>query len=114
MLHRRGRDPSSQLPRPTFTLMTWAELRAVAQRARRRVLGPAGIYFGATLLARAGAVLLIPIYTRRLTREEYGDYALAQTMIAFLPTLLSLGLLSAMARYYYDDKDVAASRDKAG
>ena len=83
-------------------------------RARRRVLGGAAIYFGATLLARAGAILLIPIYTRRLTREEYGDYALAQTLIAFLPTFLSLGLLSAMARYYYDDKDVGASRDKAG
>ena len=83
------------------------------RRGLRRVVGPAGIYFAATLLARAGAILLIPLYTRRLGRDEYGDLALAQTIVAFLPTFLSLGLLSAMSRYYYDDKDVAASREKA-
>lgn len=94
--------------------MTASEkLVAALRRGLRGTLGPAGIYFAATVLARAGAIALVPLYTRRLTPEEYGDYALAQTVIVMLPTFLSAGLLSSMARYYYDGKDLAAARIKA-
>lgn len=78
-----------------------------------RRVGIAGVYLGATVLARAGAILLIPLYTRRLTTGEYGDYALAQTLIALLSTPLALGLHSAVARFYFEAKDLKKSIERA-
>jgi O-antigen/teichoic acid export membrane protein len=67
-----------------------------------RVVGTAAIYLAATVLARAGTLLLIPLYTRRLSVDEYGDYALAQTLFALLPTPLSLGMHAAIPRVYFE------------
>ncbi len=52
---------------------------------------PAAVYLAAVVLSRAGAFLLIPLYTRRLTLEEYGQYALFLTLLAFLSTLIVRG-----------------------
>ena len=68
---------------------------------------PAAVYLGASILARAGSLLLIPLYTRRLTLEEYGHYALFLTLLAFLPTFLSMGLVTAIPRAYFSEKDRA-------
>jgi O-antigen/teichoic acid export membrane protein len=69
---------------------------------------PVAIYVGASVLARVGGIVLIPLYTRRLTPAEYGDYALAQTLVLIFPALFTFGLLSAIPRVFYDG-DVAAS-----
>jgi O-antigen/teichoic acid export membrane protein len=68
---------------------------------------PAAVYLGASILARAGSLLLIPLYTRRLTLEEYGHYVLFLTLLAFLPTFLSMGLVTAIPRAYFSEKDRA-------
>jgi O-antigen/teichoic acid export membrane protein len=91
-----------------------AKARAALENFRGKGLGSAAIYLGATILARAGAFVLIPLYTRRLTIEEYGEYALAQTLVQILPTFLSLGLVSAIARFYYDEKDVKVATQRVG
>jgi O-antigen/teichoic acid export membrane protein len=66
---------------------------------------PATVYLGASILARAGSLLLIPLYTRRLTLEEYGFYALFLTLLAFLSTFMSAGLVAALPRAYFSEKD---------
>jgi len=60
---------------------------------------------GAVVLSRAGSFLLIPLYTRRLTLEEYGQYALFLTLLAFLSTFLSAGLVAAIPRAYFSEQN---------
>src|SRR5690349_19047870 len=64
--------------------------------------GPLAIYLGASILARVGSFVLIPLYTRKLTEAEYGEYALAQTIVNILPIFLTLGIFIAIPRYFYD------------
>jgi O-antigen/teichoic acid export membrane protein len=77
-------------------------------------MGSAGLYMLASVLARTGALILIPLYTRKLTIEEYGDYALAQTLVAMLPSFLSLGLSAAVSRFYFDGNDPGVSLPRVG
>lgn len=74
---------------------------------------PAAVYLAAVVLSRAGAFLLIPLYTRRLTLEEYGQYALFLTLLAFLSTFMSAGLLSAIPKAYFSEKDRAEGKRRA-
>lgn len=74
---------------------------------------PAAVYLGASVLARAGSLLLIPLYTRRLTLEEYGHYALFLTLLAVLPTFLSAGLVTAIPSAYFSEKDRAEGKRRA-
>jgi len=68
---------------------------------------------GASILARAGSLLLIPLYTRRLTLEEYGYYALFLTLLAFLSTFISAGLVAALPRAYFSEKDREEGKRRA-
>jgi O-antigen/teichoic acid export membrane protein len=93
--------------------MTWKP--GVLLRSALHVgVGPAALYLGASLVAKAAWFVLIPLYTRRMSVAQYGDFALAQTLVAMLPMLLSLGLSSAVMRFYFDGRDHAASRAKVG
>lgn len=68
---------------------------------------------GASILARAGSLILIPLYTRRLTLEEYGNYALFLTLLVFLSTFISVGLVSAIPSAYFSEQDRAEGRRRA-
>lgn len=70
------------------------------------------IYLSVSMLGKAAAILLIPIYTSRLSRAEYGSYGLALTLFTLIPPLLSLSLGSAMARFFFDYRD-PQERDQA-
>ena len=74
---------------------------------------PATIYLGAAILARVGSLFLIPLYTRRLTLEEYGHYALLLTLINLLSTFLSAGLVAAIPSEYFSRKDRAEGKRRA-
>jgi O-antigen/teichoic acid export membrane protein len=76
--------------------------------------GPAPVYLTASVLARLGSTLLIPLYTRRLSPGEYGDFALAQSILGFLPLLFTLGLISAVPKFYFSEPDRASARASAG
>lgn len=86
----------------------------VLLRLRDRQMRAAMIYLGATVLARAGAIFLIPAYTRELEPEEYGDLALAQTLVSFLSTPMSLGLGASVVRQFYASENRADSEARAG
>ena len=80
-------------------------LRARFAQLVERLRSPTAIYLMATVLARLGSFVLLPIYTRRLSPAAYGDYAVAQTIISVLPTVMSLGLLSAISKAYFGTPD---------
>ena len=91
---------------------------ARARQLRARLADPrsraAFIYLGATVLARAGSIFLIPLYTRALDLDEYGLLALAQTIVVFLATPLSLGLNSSVVRQFYASASTEESTFRAG
>lgn len=78
------------------------KLKDRCRRLARSAFGIAGVYLAASVVAKSATLLLIPLYTRTLTLPEYGDLVLAQTLVAVLPVLLSLGLSSAVARFFFD------------
>lgn len=54
------------------------------------------------------------MYTRRLSPDEYGDFALAQSALSFLPLIFTLGLISAVPKFYFAESDRTAGRASAG
>jgi O-antigen/teichoic acid export membrane protein len=49
-----------------------------------------------------GGFLLLPLYTRTLSLAEFGQFVVIRTGIELLTYLLHFGLLSAIARLYFD------------
>lgn len=74
---------------------------------------PAAVYLGAAVLSRAGSLFLIPLYTRRLTLEEYGQYALFLTLLTVLSTFVTLGLAAAIPSAYFSEQDRAQGKRRA-
>jgi O-antigen/teichoic acid export membrane protein len=48
------------------------------------------------------AFLMLPIYTRRLTPDEFGTYSVMLTAMAILAVFADLGMTNAVARFYFD------------
>ena len=78
-----------------------------------RLKGPAAIYLLAGILTRVGFILLIPLYSRKLNPEQYGDYVLAQTALSVAPAFV-LGLPAALSRFYFDSPNRALSQGRVG
>lgn len=88
---------------------TTPAFRALVARLR----GPAAIYLLAGILTRVGFIILIPLYSRKLDAEAYGDYVLAQNALGLAPALV-LGLPAALSLYYFDSPDREVSRRRVG
>ncbi|MFN2471649.1 MAG: lipopolysaccharide biosynthesis protein [Gaiellaceae bacterium] len=76
----------------------------------RELAKHSAIYGFGTLVSRFIAVLLLPVYTRYLSPEDYG---LIETLIALstvLTVLLAAGVKSAFFRFYFDEPGDAARR----
>lgn len=88
------------------------------RRAVERGLGllrsPALVYLGAAVLARVASVVLVPLYTRVLTQEEYGELAIVNSVILTLSSVLALGTQAAVSRMYFDGEAGAAAARRAG
>ena len=65
------------------------------------------IYGVGGLIARVLAVVLLPLYTRYLTRSDYGAIGTLIALTAVLAVLLRLGTQSAFFRFYFDSKERA-------
>lgn len=59
---------------------------------------------GDLLVMAVGGFLLIPLYTRTLTQEEYGVFAILRTNTDILTYIIHFGLISAISRLYFDYK----------
>jgi len=63
------------------------------------------IYSISSLFTQAGAILLLPIFTRLLTPEEYGVLGLLNPLIGFIPLFFVFGLYVAQMRNYVEYKN---------
>jgi O-antigen/teichoic acid export membrane protein len=65
------------------------------------------IYGLGGLVARILAIVLLPLYTRYLTRADYGAIGTLIALTTVLAVLLRLGTQSAFFRFYFDSKERA-------
>jgi O-antigen/teichoic acid export membrane protein len=73
----------------------------------KELLRHSAVYGFGTLVARVLGVLLLPLYTRYLTREDYGQIEVLIALTAVLATLAQVGMKGAFFRFYFDDRDPA-------
>ena len=60
------------------------------------------IYALGSIVNRAGAFLLLPLYTSRLSTGEYGTLELYYVIASVVSGLLSVGIAHATLRFYFD------------
>jgi O-antigen/teichoic acid export membrane protein len=75
---------------------------------------PAAIYLLANVLGRIGGIVLIPIYTKKLTQTEYGAYGLITSLTSLLPLCISCGLTAGLSKAFFDTKDVSMAKQAVG
>lgn len=69
----------------------------------RSLAGTSAVYTIGNFLPRVGSFLLVPIYVRFLTREEYGTVSLVTALAAFLAIVFRLGMEGALMRLHFDE-----------
>jgi O-antigen/teichoic acid export membrane protein len=71
----------------------------------QRLVASGAAYQSASVISAGLSALLLPVYTRALTPEDYG---LAETLLTYLILLsipLRMGLQEAFVRFWFDDED---------
>jgi len=68
------------------------------------------IYGAAGGLSKSLMILLLPIYTRYFSPEEYGIVDLVTTVLMFLTISSMLSMEAAIGRYFYEAKDDAENQ----
>ena len=76
----------------------------------RRLLRTGAAYQLADAVSKVIALVTLPLYTRHLTRADYGTAELILTTIILLSIVLRLGLGEAFVRFHYLDADPARRR----
>lgn len=71
----------------------------------RRLARTGAAYQAGEAVAKVIAVALLPVYTRYLTRADYGTADLLLTLVILLSLVVRLGLVEAFVRFYYDSAD---------
>jgi len=68
----------------------------------KRLMTNSAIYALGEVTVRFSGLMLIPLYTRYLTPEDYGVLSVANTFTAILAIFIILSLDGAFARFYFD------------
>ena len=63
------------------------------------------LYTSGQVLTKASAFLLIPLYTRFLSPDDYGIVGYLQFMLQILSTIFMFGFHSAQTRFFYQHKN---------
>ncbi len=71
----------------------------------KRLVTTGAAYQAAEIVAKALAVLTLPLYTRHVSREAYGAYNTLLTAVILASILLRLGIGEAFVRFYFTDAD---------
>ena len=71
----------------------------------RAFIRDSAIYAIPSIVSRALAVILIPLYTRVLTPADYGSFDLFLVFAALVNLTVALEVSQGVARYYSDEKD---------
>ncbi|UNC93610.1 oligosaccharide flippase family protein [Candidatus Contubernalis alkaliaceticus] len=70
--------------------------------SKANLLKSSFVYVIASIFVQAINVLLIPIYTRNFTSEEYGLYVIIASIQNLLIIFAALGVFSGLSRFFYD------------
>ncbi len=62
-------------------------------------------YTVGNVIARLGSFLLLPVYVRLLTRDEFGIVALVTSLVGLLRIVYTLGMDGALMRLHFDVSD---------
>jgi O-antigen/teichoic acid export membrane protein len=73
----------------------------------KRLVTAGAAYQLGEIVAKAAAIVLLPVYTRHLTRADYGTVDLIVTLVILVSFVVRLGLVEAFLRYYFVDTDPA-------
>lgn len=76
----------------------------------RRLLRTGAAYQVADVVSKVIALGLLPLYTRELTRADYGTAELLLTVVILASIVVRLGLGEALVRFHYADTDPARRR----
>ncbi|HWB69842.1 MAG TPA: lipopolysaccharide biosynthesis protein, partial [Solirubrobacterales bacterium] len=72
----------------------------------RRLATTGAAYTAASVFSKLIAVALLPLYTRHLTRADYGAAEVMFAAVVSISIVVRLGLIEAVLRFYYrDDED---------
>lgn len=71
----------------------------------RRLATTGAAYTAASILSKFIAVLLLPLYTRYLTKEDYGAAEVLFAAVVSVSIVVRLGLIEAILRFYYHDDE---------
>src|SRR5262249_10593018 len=75
------------------------------------LLKHSSIYGIGTVLSRAVAFLLLPLYTRYLTPTDYGVLELIDTTTGLVGIVVGLGVSTSVSRFYYQ-RETEAERNR--
>jgi O-antigen/teichoic acid export membrane protein len=72
----------------------------------KRLAATGAAYTASSVIAKLIAVALLPLYTRHLTRADYGAAEVLLATVVALSILVRLGIVEALLRFYfsYDDR----------
>ncbi|PZX47696.1 oligosaccharide flippase family protein [Algoriphagus chordae] len=70
----------------------------------KALLGESAIYGIANILTRFITIFLVPIYTKIFSPSDYGDMSLINMSFSLISLMVILGLDSASAFYFYENK----------
>lgn len=70
-------------------------------RSTRDLLKHSGVYGLGHMLARLASVALLPVYTRYLSKADYGVLAILDLSIALLAIVLASGTVRAVTRHHF-------------
>jgi len=74
----------------------------------RRLATTGAAYTAASILSKVIAVALLPLYTRYLSREDYGAAEILFSAVVAASIVIRFGLIEAILRFYYkQDEDPA-------
>lgn len=63
------------------------------------------IYSGASILAQLISLLMVPVFTRNMSQEEFGQYSLLISVQALLSIFITMGIYSGMTRFINEFED---------
>ncbi len=74
----------------------------------KRLASTGAAYTGSSVISKLIAVALLPLYTRHLTRADYGAAEVLLASVVAFSIFVRLGIIEALLRFYYrfdDDRD---------
>ena len=70
----------------------------------RRLASTGASYTASSVISKLFAVALLPVYTRHLTRADYGAAEVLLATVVALSIVFRLGIVEALLRFYYESR----------